>query len=332
MANARIRYQRSAPRQALAVPSSPYSAYFHRPASPLTAASTIRLPGNAPDERVVRPALAVLFRIALGPSADRYVPRFLAFERTGHARPGWHWPSLLFPGVWAFYRKLWGIGLVYALLPVAGSLAFTAIEPTFERADYAWIVCAILAIWILPGILPALLADSLLYRHCRYLVLCAEQGARGATDAVRRLSQHRPTSTTAACVLGGGALAAMITVVVPPLHAAYADRGVRAQVTQAIAAVSALEDEIEATWPNARLLPRQTDHPALRAHAGAALIHEVHVHPRSGRVRIALGPAVPEVAGKTILLAPARGDGNRWHWVCVAVDIPARYLPLECRV
>jgi hypothetical protein len=119
---------------------------------------------------VVRPALAVLYRIAIGPSADRYVQRFLAFERKGGGRPGWHWPSLLFPGVWAFYRKLWLLGIVYALLPVAGALAFSAFEPLFEQADLVWIVCAIAAVWVLPGIFPALLADSLLYGHVRYVV------------------------------------------------------------------------------------------------------------------------------------------------------------------
>jgi len=38
-------------------------------------------------ETVVRPALAVLYRLAIGPHADRYAPRFLAFEG-GRGRPG----------------------------------------------------------------------------------------------------------------------------------------------------------------------------------------------------------------------------------------------------
>ena len=57
----------------------------------------------------------------------------------------------------------------------------------------------------------------------------------------------------------------------------------------------------------------------------------MHVHPLTGRIRLALGAAVPVLDGKTILLAPARGDNDRWHWLCIPVDIPARYLPKECR-
>jgi hypothetical protein len=278
----------------------------------------------------VRPALAVLFRIAVGPSADRYVRRFLAFERTGRVRPGWHWPSFLLPGVWAFYRKLWVIGLLFALLPIAGAVGFAAIEPTFERADFIWIACAIAAIWILPGVLPALLADSLLYNHCRYLVWRAERGTKGAADAVHELSRRAPTSIGAALLLGGGALVGMIGVVVPPMYSAYVEAGVRAQVTEVLAAVRGLEEDIESTWFSARLLPRQTDHATLRSHAAAALIEDVHVHPQTGRVRLALGPAVPELAGKTLLIAPTRDLFDRWNWMCVPVDIPRRYLPKEC--
>src|SRR5215472_11055636 len=54
------------------------------------------------DERRVRPALAVLFRVAVGPHADYYVKRFVKYERTGRSAPSWHWPAFALPTVWAF--------------------------------------------------------------------------------------------------------------------------------------------------------------------------------------------------------------------------------------
>jgi hypothetical protein len=296
--------------------------------------ATIRLPpyvaGDAP-ERVVRPALAVLFRIAVGPSADRYVRRFLAFERTGRGRPGWHWPSLLVPGVWAFYRKLWLPGIVFTLLPIAGALAFAAFDPEFERADYVWVVSAFLAVWILPGVVPALLADSLLYAHVRELVRTAERSAKGASDAVQRLAELAPTSNAAALCLGGGAMAIVGALLLPHFHAAYVDLGIRAQVAQTLASVRFLQNEVEATWTTARVLPRQTHHAAVRAQPGSTLIADLDVDPVSGRVRVALGSDVPELAGRTILLAPSRDAHDRVQWLCVPVDIPSRYLPKGCR-
>jgi hypothetical protein len=311
--------------------SSPYSEYFAYlpPGEP----NTILLPGDHPAQRecVVRPALAVLYRIALGPSADRYVRRFLAFERNGSGGPGWHWPSLLFPGVWAFYRKLWLLGIVFALLPVAGALGFAMFEPLFEQADLVWIACAVLAVWILPGVFPALLAESLLYQHVRYVVDKAERGARSATDAVQYLAKRSPTSAAAACLLGGGSILAMIGVVGTSLHDAYVDLGIRARVERAVSSVRGLEDEIELGWFTTRLLPRQTDHPSLLASPGAALIDDVHVNPATGRIKLALGADVPALDGKTILLAPTRDMNDRWQWMCIPVDIPRRWLPKACR-
>jgi len=315
-------------------PDCRIAAYFAQHAPPSLHGTSIRLPGDAAGdapERVVRPALAVLFRIAVGPSADHYVRHFLAFERTGRGRPGWHWPSLLLPGVWAFYRRLWVPGLVFALLPIAGAFAFAAIEPRFEGANALWIACAVLAVWILPGIVPAICAHALLYLRIRRMVDRAERGAKCAADAVQRLAEHRPTSTWAGVGLGGGALIAMAVVLLPHFRTAYGDLGIRVQLTQTLAAVRFLEQDIEASWPSARLLPRQSANVALRAQAGATLIDEVHVDPVTGRVRVALGAQVPELSGKTILLAPSRDPFDRVQWLCVPVDIPQRYLPKECR-
>ena len=91
------------------------------------------------------------------------------------------------------------------------------------------------------------------------------------------------------------------------------------------------ENEIEATWTSARLLPRQSEHAVVRAQPGATLIADLDVDPVSGRVRVALGPSVPELAGRTILLAPrARRAGSRAVAVRPgghSVALPAEGMP-----
>src|SRR5260221_3594861 len=88
---------------------------------------TVRMPWDADGgsgERVVPPALALLYRVAVGPAADYYVPRFLRFDRGGLALPGWHWPAMLAPAIWAFYRKLWLAGISYAVLTLLCAASF----------------------------------------------------------------------------------------------------------------------------------------------------------------------------------------------------------------
>jgi hypothetical protein len=123
----------------------------------------------------------------------------------------------------------------------------------------------------------------------------------------------------------------MLAVIGPAVHTAYVDADIRSRVEQAVNSVRGLEDEIEIGWFTTRLLPRQTHHPSVLASEGAALIEDVHVNPGTGRIKLALGPDVPALDGKTILIAPTRDAQNRWKWMCVPVDIPERWLPSECR-
>lgn len=323
--------------------AGPHADVAHRggAASPLDATPTsllgitIRLPGDAGragPERVVRPALAVLYRVAVGPAADRYVPRFLAFERSGGARAGWHWPALLLPAAWAFYRRLWGFGAVFALLPLVGALAFRDLGPQIEQSRLAWFVCAALLIGLAPGVIPALFADALLYRRLRGVVAEAERRSADSAHAVDRLAQDPPTSLAAAVLLGGGAFLCVAALLGPGLRAGYVDLDVRRSVVESLAAVRDVQRQIEENWPSARLVPRQTANETVRAHAGGRLIEDVNVSPATGRVRVAWGPTVPQLAGKTVLLAPTLDAQDHVRWVCVPVDIPERHLPRACRV
>ncbi len=291
---------------------------------------TIRLASDPEPEKVVRPALAILYRIAIGPSADRYVRRFLAFERAGRARVGWHWASFLVPPAWAFYRRLWVPGLVFALLPLLGAFAFGLVEPRLPHADATWIASALLAMWLVPSVIPALIADGLLYRAVRRQVRRAEGAAQSAAGAAQTLAESPPTSVLAAAFLGGGATLLALWGLLPPLATTYTALDVRERLTDTLAAVRGLEADIESNWSSARLLPEQTRHPAVVAKAEEAALTNVEVNPLTGRVRLALGPALRQLWGKTILLFPSRDDDNQVRWVCVPIDIPARYLPSEC--
>jgi hypothetical protein len=69
----------------------------------------------------------------------------------------------------------------------------------------------------------------------------------------------------------------------------------------------------------------------MREHRWTKFLDDVSISPINGRLRVGLGPSVPELWGKTILLAPATDWLQRIHWTCIPIDIPVRYLPKECR-
>jgi hypothetical protein len=297
---------------------------------------TIEVPELVGAERVVRPSLAVLFRLAVGPAADYYTPRFLKYERAGHGAPGWNWPAMLLQCVWAFYRKLWLPGILYALLPAAGALAFLSLAQrlddwNFDDWSIPWLLCAAACIWLIPGVIAALLSTPLLYDRIRLQVRRAERAGRDAAHAASLLASKRSTSVWCALLLGGSAVAAALAPVVPGVQKAYEEHAVRAQIAASLLALMPLQEEVEERLSYFAMMPHPLGEAAMVARRWTKFLDDVTISPSSGRLRLALGPSIPELWGKTILVAPAKDWLERVHWTCIPVDIPKQYLPKECR-
>lgn len=293
---------------------------------------TVRIPGvTSGGPAVVRPALAVMFRVAIGPRADRYVPRFLDFERAGRAQAGWNWPAFAAPPVWAFYRRLWTEGVAFALLPVAGVFAFAAFGGALEGAGAAWWIALASFVWLLPSGLSALAADALLWGKTRRVVAAAEIAARSPTQAVESLSKVRPTSLTAAILLGGGAIVLTAAALGPPIRSEYVAHAAREAVTRALASLRGVQEAVEAARDRSGTIAHARNVGRELAASDGRYVGDVAVDAVSGRVRVALGAAVPGAAGKSIVLAPTLDAAERVQWVCVPIDILPRHLPEACR-
>ena len=72
-------------------------------------------------------------------------------------------------------------------------------------------------------------------------------------------------------------------------------------------------------------------HPNVCGCSTFLFLDEVEVDPSTGRVKLAVGPSIPELGGKAILLVPTVDRRERVQWFCVPIGIPDRYLPQVCR-
>jgi hypothetical protein len=289
------------------------------------------VPGEPDDERVVRPSLAILFRMAIGPAADHYAPRFLEYERVGRSFPSWNSAAPWLPTAWAFYHKLWGPGLAFALWPVGAMAAFGFLDPYLGDSLLASLAGAVTLLWIVPGAVAGLVGDTLLYRETRRRVRDAEAVTLRPEEAARALGERPPIALGSAVLLGAAAIAFSLFVAAPNLQTAVADRAVRTRVANALAALQPLQRQVEEGWGLARSSLIAPGYGIVGRQLGKDFLGAVNVSLENGRVRLALGPLIPELAGRYILLAPALGRDERVHWICVPVDVPARYLPHECR-
>jgi hypothetical protein len=286
-------------------------------------------PGEHEDERIVRPALAILFRMAVGPEADYYGPRFLEYERTGRSFPSWNWAAFLAPGVWAIYRRLWGAGVAFSLWPFLALVVCWFALPSFGDTGLVGLAAAALAVWFSPGVVGALIANGLLHRKSRLLVQQAETRTPETDKAARWLSRR----TVIAPFQAIAASAIMLTalgVVVPVFKSAYSDQLVKTRIAASIAAMRPLQRQLE-EWFMSR---SPDDAPAIalaEPHVDAPQLDKINVSLVNGRVRLALDSSIPELSGRSILLAPAIDRWLQVRWICIPVDIPDRYLPQECK-
>jgi hypothetical protein len=290
---------------------------------------TVRMPWR--EELVVRPVLGILYRLALGARAEVWVPRFLRYERNGRAAIGWHWPAFLFPAVWAFYRRMWIAGGMLAALPFGLAALFVWIDPSLGESSTAWLACAIAVIWLLPCVVTALAADSLLFRRVKHQVQEAEATSERKDIVASILSARRQTAPVTAFVVGSAVVALLLKVTVPELSAIYDQHLVRGNVAAGLAAVAPLQRQVEDQWWRTGSIPRRPDYSAVVAQRNADYVDHVDLSPTTGRVRLGLGPAAGEIAGKVVLLAPTVDEQQRIHWHCIPVDVPAQYLPQICR-
>ncbi len=293
---------------------------------------SIQLPlvdGEPEDERIVRPSLAILFRMAVGPGADYYAPRFLEYERVGRSFPSWNWAPLLAPAVWAIYRRLWLAGLAFIAWPLMAIAVFWIALPHLADINAIGLVAAAIVVWLIPSAVGALIGNTLVYRRTRRLVRNAEARTTQTDKAARWLSRRtviapvQAAATTAFMVVALGA-------VLPNLQSAYADQVVRTRIVEMMAAIQPLQRQLE-EWFLSR---SPTDAPTIDmadAQPGAESLEKVSVSLTNGSVRLALGSSIPELSGRSILLAPAIDRLRQVRWICIPVDIPARYLPEECR-
>jgi hypothetical protein len=101
-------------------------------------------------------------------------------------------------------------------------------------------------------------------------------------------------------------------------------------VSSALTSLRVVQEAVESAWDRTGTLAHARNVGTLLAQNEGGYVEDVAVS-SGGRVRVSLGPSVPGVGGKSIVLAPTVDAEARVQWMCVPIDIPARYLPEACR-
>ncbi len=280
-----------------------------------------------------------LYGAAVGPGADFYVPKFLAFDQPGAARTSWNWPAFFVSFYWFLYRRMWREWAVYALLiPVLIAIA-TLLLP---REGPVLVVAQLLSLAYSFVVVP-LFANYLYYGAIKRRIAAVQGRVAEGANQVSVLAALPHTSGLAWLVLLlvpalGGILAA---IAIP----AYQDYAVRAQVAASLNQVADLKVAIAQKYAATHAWPAS----AAEAGAPAPSFPSADVTVEAGTISIHYrDSAAFAIAHQTLSLRPGVDAAGNVVWTCgyaadAAADPPGGgagtnrtslkplYLPLGCR-
>ena len=137
-----------------------------------------------------------LYRAAVGPRADFYVPLFLQFDKGGTSGRSWNWPAFFVSFYWFLYRRMFGQWTLYCLLiPIAIAL----VAAILAQLGVSPVVGDVLCLGYAFGLLP-LTANHLYYRAIQQRIAAVRQKSRDETAQLSALEALPHTSEFAIAV------------------------------------------------------------------------------------------------------------------------------------
>jgi type IV pilus assembly protein PilA len=290
------------------------------------------------------------YRVAIGPNADYYLPRFETFDQGG-SRLRWNWPAFFVTSPWFMYRKMWLpdiLNLVYPFLLcfVAGiASAFLIDSIKAHPVAFAALFLVLLAV---PWFLLPMFANAIYWHHIRGLIERLPRSLEQAPDKrAARLERNGGTGVGALVAVFGGiavvlvGFAGILAAIAIP---AYQDYTIRAQITEGLNLASGAKAAVAEYYAQNESWPEDSASAGLDAISGK-YVESLSV--QKGSVVIVYGLASNKlIAGKTLILLPGLSEAEDIIWGCANVepagivkyadgpygsDVPNKYLPSACR-
>ena len=145
-----------------------------------------------------------LYRAAVGPNADYYVPLFLGFDATPGTQLSWNWPAFLASFYWFLYRRMYGLWAIYVVLvPLALALGAAIVTQAGVPRLLGELAClGFQFVWV------PLIANRLYHRTIRERIAAVRSHAGTEAAQVAALEAQSPVSPRAVAI----AIAAMVAL------------------------------------------------------------------------------------------------------------------------
>lgn len=270
------------------------------------------------------------YRAVIGPkNQDYYMRNFQRFENDGEISVSWHWPAFFVTFYWLLYRKMWLNALIYFLLPYLVLIPLEIIIGMIA-GDSAGVGIGFANIIYLVGmfLLPPLYANALYYKHCKKKIMEVKASSNVLQRQLGELSAKGGTSNVVLIIVLIFVFIAMIGILAAIAIPAYQDYTIRARLMEASSVGNTAAESVANYVYQYQKIPSNLEDAGFVASLPSS-VKKIDVNSEDGTVTITMATA--PIEGGSLLLLPSLDANNKITWKCMSQDIPARYLPRQCR-
>lgn len=280
------------------------------------------------DERRMRSFDEEAWKAVIGPKNQAYyVERFAKMHAAGGGlQATWHWPAFFVTWYWVLYRKMWGWCVFYFFFPtVVAIVAGLLVGHVGGSTSMLMWGLVFLLLWVAP----AVLANTLYYRHCTKLMR-AERSRASREKYLARLEAKGGASNFVVAFIAFSGLVSIVGIAAAIAIPAYQDYTIRAKVAAAItsgmAVARVVGDQYERTGNLPENLESLPNKPAISKYVAS-----MEINPQNGFIQIQTSVAVTGAAG-SIYLVPSADADRHVSWTCKSAPEMVRFVPHSCRV
>lgn len=264
-----------------------------------------------------------------GKNQDYYLNHFNKFEADGKTSATWHWPAFFVTFFWLLYRKMWLQAALYFFIPGIGITILVIILSFFvgESASLLYIPYY-LAIFILP----AMYANAIYYKHCKNEITQISRYKLSADKTLDKYIQNGGISIAGILVpfvLAIPIIGILAAIAIP----AYQDYTIKAKLMQTYTIEQEVANLVDNYYNQHQALPTSLTEAGYTTPL-PPYIQSLTINQEDGTIVANLSGAI--INGKTLVLAPTKGENNTIYWNCHSggnhgEEIKDKYLPAKCK-
>jgi type II secretory pathway pseudopilin PulG len=261
-----------------------------------------------------------------------YLRIFKNFDKKGRVEISWNWSAFFVSFYWFLYRKMWRNALIYFFLPyfvafIVGLVLSVTGAPSTLLDEVLDVMSVFLYLPLIFLVVP-MFANGLYYQHCNKKIIEAKLLYQDKERQINLLRGNGGTSNIVGIIVAIFAAISIAGILAAIIVPVYYDSRVRVQVAEAVSVGNYATQSVSQYYYQNQMIPSDLKAAGFSASLPPS-VKNITVDSQNGVITVTM--ASVSVEGNKLLFLPSLDASNEIVWRCMSQEIPAKYLPSQCR-